>query len=189
MTLELRRIRDVLGVTFLHVTGNEAEALGMGDRMIVLDQGRAIMIAPPAQVFDTPANTRVAQILNAYNILRGEGSNGSFLHAGAPLPLRAGISGAKHYAIRFDASTIVPADDPTALLQADFLTSEFTGSGVTYFLRGPAGVFEVERHLSRADPVQYVGGERVGLTWSADVALAFDVNGDLIANAQLRGAA
>lgn len=188
MTLELRRIRDVLGVTFLHVTGNETEALGMGDRMIVLDQGRAIMVAPPAEVFDQPATIRVAQVLNANNILAGETRDGTFIHSGARLPIIPGITGAAHYAIRYDAVTIVAQDDPAALMRATFITSEFTGSGVTYFLRGPEGVFEVERHLSRSDPVDYSDGQPLGLVWRAEDARSFDAEGLLITTAKTRGA-
>lgn len=186
MTLELRHIRDALGVTFLHVTGNETEALGMGDRMIVLDQGYAIMVAPPAKVFEQPATIRVAQVLNANNILAGKAQDDTFLHAGACLPLMPGNSGAAHYAIRFDAVSIVPHDDPSVLMQATFITSEFTGSGVTYFLRGPDGVFEVERHLSRADPIEYAGGQLLGLTWRAEDVLTFNSDGLLIQPAVTR---
>lgn len=189
MTIELRRIRDTLGVTFMHVTGNESEALAMGDRMIVLDEGHAVMIAPPAQVFERPVSVRVAQVLNAYNILSGKMRDDGFEHAGVLLPLVRGASNTTQYAIRFDAARIVPKDDPSALLQATFVTSEFTGGGVTYFFRGPEGVFEVERHLSRADPVVYAGGETLGITWDAKDAMGFDADGLLIDNSEIRGAA
>ena len=189
MTLELRRIRDTLGVTFMHVTGNEHEALGMGDRMIVLDAGAAVMIASPDQVFDRPRTVRVAQVLNAYNILSGQTRDGHFDHSGTQLPLPPGAEGACHYAIRFDAATLVAPDDPAALMRATFITSEFTGGGVTFFLRGPDGVFEVERHLSRGDPQVFRGGEELGITWAAPDALAFDAEGILIAGSNMRGAA
>ena len=77
MTVELRRIRATLGVTFLHVTGNEAEALAMGDRMIVLDQGRALQVDEPDRVFRAPANVSVAKFVNNYNILTGEAVAGA----------------------------------------------------------------------------------------------------------------
>ena len=112
-----------------------------------------------------------------------------FEHAGHLLPLVARADGAAHYAIRYDAARIVAKDDPSALMQATFVTSEFTGGGVTYFLRGPEGVFEVERHLSRADPEVYVGGQTLGLVWDANDALAFDVQGVLIGTTEIRGAA
>ena len=189
MMLELRRIRDTLGVTFMHVTGNENEALGMGDRMIVLDAGSAIMIAPPELIFDQPQTTRVAQVLSAYNILQGSVRDGRFEHGGSKLPLPRGSDNAQYYAIRFDSAAIVPPDDPSALMRATFVASEFTGSGVTYFLRATDGVFEVERHLSRADPQVYKGGEELGITWSAADALAYGADGVLINTPDMRGAA
>ena len=189
MTLELRSIRDTLGVSFLHVTGNENEALAMGDRMIVLDQGHVVMIAPPNVLYNLPNSMRVAQVLNAYNILGGQSRDNGFEHSGKLLPLPEGIKEATNYAIRYDAAKIVPHDDPSALLQVTFLTSEFTGGGVTYFMRGPDGVFEVERHLSRADPAVYTSGQALGVTWDAKDALAYDAQGVLIGNAQMRGAA
>jgi ABC-type Fe3+/spermidine/putrescine transport system ATPase subunit len=189
MTIELRRIRDTLGVTFMHVTGNESEALAMGDRMIVLDHGHAVMIAPPDRVYNFPKSVRVAQVLNAYNILSGQTRDGGFEHAGTLLPMLPGSSEAMHYAIRYDAARIVDKDDPAALLQVTFLASEFTGGGVNYFLRGPMGVFEVERHLSRADPEVYSTGQSLGVTWNAEDALAFDSTDALITPPQIRGAA
>ena len=177
MTIELRRIRETLGVTFLHVTGNEAEALGMGDRMIVLDEGRAVQIAPPGEVFDAPDTIRVAWALNAYNILPGHVQDGAFHHAGAALPLPPGLGNAdaRHYGLRFDA---VDVEEGRGHLALPFVTSEFMGSRVVHFFRREDGeTFEVERHLSRADPAVYRGGEVKALAWEARDALLFDRGG------------
>lgn len=179
MTLELRRIRDALGVTFLHVTGNENEALAMGDRMIVLDAGRVGMVAPPTEVFSNPANLRVAQVLSAFNIFSGTAQGQDFHSGDAHLPMPYAAE-ATHYAVRYDAAAIVPTDDPSRHFTATYLTSEFTGSGVTYFLRGPNGVFEVERHLSRADPEDYDSGQTLGITWAAEDAHIFAADGTAI---------
>ena len=188
MTFELKEIRDKLGVTFLHVTGNEAEAMAMGDRMIVLDQGKIASVAPPTEIFAAPATLRLAQILSAYNILPGVTQGGVFHHGGADLPMPFACDAA-HYGVRFDATSIVPADDPSAHLQAEFIASEFTGNGVTYFLRGPLGVIEVERHLSWADPVDYGRGDMLGLTWDTDDVHLFDSQGALLVGTAQRGAA
>ncbi len=187
MTIELRRIRETLGVTFLHVTGNEAEALAMGDRMIVLDQGRAIQIDDPADVFDRPATIRVARALNAYNVLPGEVRGDVFQSEDAALPLPSAVPGsdaAAFYAVRFDAVSVV--DDGEAFsavpaLRLPFVTSEFMGSQVVHFFRRGTGLFEVERHLSRADPAVYRKGDEKGLAWQADDVILFDGHGDRIA--------
>ncbi len=54
MRNELRAIREKLGVTFLHVTGSETEALAMGDRVVVLDRGRIAQFASPTTSIPRP---------------------------------------------------------------------------------------------------------------------------------------
>ena len=191
MTVELRNIRKTLGVTFFHVTGNESEALAMGDRMIVLDEGRAIQIAPPDTIFDTPANVRVAKFVNSYNVLQGETKGGVFESGDLRLPVPQGLGAAHHIAIRYDAAGIAPADAASGTgLRGTFIASEFMGSQVVYFFRLASGqVFEVERHLSRSDPETFEGGSEKYLSWDVSDTLFFDANGDRLSAGQERGAA
>jgi ABC-type Fe3+/spermidine/putrescine transport system ATPase subunit len=191
MTVELRNIRKTLGVTFFHVTGNESEALAMGDRMIVLDEGRAIQIAPPETIFDAPASVRVAKFVNSYNILSGEVSAGLFQSGDLRLPAPAGAERARHIAVRYDAAAIGPASESGGIgLGGTFIASEFMGSKVVYFFRTASGkVFEVERHLSRSDPETYEGGAEKFLSWDAGDTLFFDDKGDRLDVGQERGAA
>lgn len=198
MTVELRKIRATLGVTFLHVTGNESEALAMGDRMIVLDGGRAIQVAPPEEIHGRPATVRVARFVNAYNILPGRVEGGAFVHGGVRLALPDGGAGAgaevAHYVVGYDqpeigapGASVAPG---RAGLEAVFIASEFMGSRVVYFFRRPdGGVFEVERHLSRSDPIDYRGGETRVLSWDPSAVLLFDAQGRRIVSAETRGAA
>lgn len=194
MTIELRKIRETLGVTFFHVTGNESEAIAMGDRMIVLDEGRAAQIASPDKVFDLPANVRVARFLNAYNVMPGQTDGGTFTSGDLSLPLPAGIEMASSAAVQFDTPTIQsPEDDASAggaQISATFVASEFMGSKVVYFFRRRDGsMFEVERHLSSSDPEVFQTGQKVVLTWGAQDALFFDAEGNLIHSAEMKGAA
>ncbi|TVQ57908.1 MAG: ABC transporter ATP-binding protein [Rhodobacteraceae bacterium] len=194
MTVELRRIREALGVTFMHVTGNEAEALAMGDRMIVLDRGRAVMIDAPDTVYARPATVAVAKFLNAYNVLDGKAEIGGFRHGDVLLPLPEGAARAAHYAVRYDLASIEPAGGAPApgraAMPAAFIAREFLGSRVVYFLHRPdGGVFEVERHLSRSDPVDHPKDAALTVTWAVDDVLAFDASGRLIETRRLKGAA
>jgi len=194
MTVELRKIREALGVTFMHVTGNEAEALAMGDRMIVLDDGSAAQVADPNTIFHQPATVRVARFLNAYNILAGQVDQGAFLHGDTRLPLAPGMADARSYAIRQDAPEFLEtngaAPDGHATLDVTFIASEFMGSRVLYIFRRPdGGVFEVERHLSRSDPIDFIGGQTCRLSWRVHDALLYDEAGKLIEPAQGRAAA
>ncbi|WP_136660543.1 ABC transporter ATP-binding protein [Nitratireductor sp. XY-223] len=185
MTVELRRIRSALGVTFMHVTGNEAEALAMGDRMIVLDAGRAIQVDTPHDIFSRPANVQVARFLNAYNILSGSGQGGAFETAGARLAMPPGVSGAVHYVFRFDNVAICDPDSRgqsgSAQMEAEFIASEFLGSRVVYFFRRPdGGVIEAEKHLSAVDPRGMRQGEKRILRWPVENVLLYGKGGGML---------
>ncbi len=185
MTVELRHIRATLGVTFMHVTGNEAEALTMGDRLIVLDQGRAIQVDSPDEVFNRPASVAVARLVNNYNILPGALHNGDFIHGSATLAAPSTTERAGYYVIRFDQVTIDAPDTELpagrAAMTASFIASEFMGSRIIYFFRRPDGeVFEVERHLSRDDPEDYQQGAVCRLSWPVSDVLLYDDSGTLL---------
>ncbi len=182
MTVELRNIRQTLGVTFFHVTGNESEALAMGDRMIVLNEGRIIQVASPDGIFDTPADVRVAKFVNSYNILHGIVEAGIFKSGDLQLPVPAAVQAARHIAIRYDRPVIAGegVEDAAGFhgISATYIASEFMGSYVVYFFRDSTGaVFEVERHLSRSDPETFQGGARKRLSWRLEDTLFFDSDG------------
>ena len=194
MTIELRKIREALGVTFFHVTGNESEAIAMGDRMIVLDDGRAAQIDRPDDVFDRPATVRVARFLNTYNVISGQTDGRVFTSGDLSLPLPAGIAQAASAAVQFDSATIrapeTPPPDASAHIRATFVASEFMGSKVVYFFRRQDGsMFEVERHLSSSDPESFDTGQEVLLTWAVHETLFFGPDGTLIQPASVKGAA
>jgi molybdopterin-binding protein len=65
---ELRRIHKELGKTVLHITHDLEEAMGLGDRIGVMEQGRLIQVGAPQDVFRKPANQFVAQFFGHDNI-------------------------------------------------------------------------------------------------------------------------
>ncbi|MSP00290.1 MAG: sn-glycerol-3-phosphate ABC transporter ATP-binding protein UgpC [Acetobacteraceae bacterium] len=62
---EIRRLQKRLGVTSLYVTHDQVEAMTLGDRLLVLHQGRSAQFATPMEVFDRPADTYVASFIGA----------------------------------------------------------------------------------------------------------------------------
>src|SRR5690606_29053747 len=70
---EIGRIQRRLGVTTLHVTHDQVEALSLGDRVAVLRAGRLQQIGSGQELYDRPANTFVAAFLGqpGMNLLRG----------------------------------------------------------------------------------------------------------------------
>ena len=184
MTIELRRIREALGVTFLHVTGNESEALAMGDRLIVLNQGRALQVSAPDAVYARPATEAVARFLNAFNMLHGRTENGSFISGNTQIDLPTDSPAASYYAVRFDHISIEePGDVGTgrAHVEARYVTSEYLGSTFIYFFELADGaMLEVAKHLSRSDPVRHQRGATYSLTWDLADVLLFNAEGRAI---------
>ncbi len=73
MRTEIARLQDDLGVTTVHVTHDQAEALTMGDRVAVVRDGRIAQVGTPEEVYRSPASVFVAGFVGspAMNLLRG----------------------------------------------------------------------------------------------------------------------
>ncbi|MGH7067487.1 MAG: ABC transporter ATP-binding protein [Acetobacteraceae bacterium] len=65
MRAEIRRLQRRLGVTSLYVTHDQVEAMTLGDRLVVMHEGRPAQVASPVEVFTRPANTYVAGFIGA----------------------------------------------------------------------------------------------------------------------------
>ncbi len=73
MRAEIRRLQRRLGVTSLYVTHDQVEAMTLGDRLLVLHQGRPVQCATPMEIFERPADIYVAGFIGtpAMNFLDG----------------------------------------------------------------------------------------------------------------------
>ncbi|MCC5840476.1 MAG: ABC transporter ATP-binding protein [Opitutales bacterium] len=71
MLLELERIHRDVGTTFLYVTHDQGEAMGLSDRLAVMNGGRVEQIGAPAEVYEAPATRFVADFIGDTNILDG----------------------------------------------------------------------------------------------------------------------
>ena len=70
---ELKFFQRELGITTIFVTHDQIEAMGLGDRIVVMEQGLVQQIGPPQAIYDQPANTFVATFLGSpgMNLLPG----------------------------------------------------------------------------------------------------------------------
>ncbi|GGC80750.1 ABC transporter ATP-binding protein [Chelatococcus reniformis] len=179
---ELRAIRERLGVTFLHVTGSETEALAMGDSLIVLDRGRIGQIDAPDTVYNRPASPAVARFLNCYNLFEGSLGEGAFVGPAGRFALDAAAAASKGggpaYAVRHDRIEVRPPAAPAGAdevrIEGAFVASEYTGATQLSFFRLDDGrLVEVEAHLSHRSPAAYGADERYGLVWKRRDALVY----------------
>src|SRR3954454_11167804 len=73
MQLELKRLQGELGITFVYVTHDQDEALGMSDRIGVFSAGRLEQVGPPGEVYERPVNEFVAGFVGVSNVLERDG--------------------------------------------------------------------------------------------------------------------
>jgi ABC-type Fe3+/spermidine/putrescine transport system ATPase subunit len=176
---ELRNIRERLGVTFLHVTGSETEALAIGDKVIVLDRGHVAQMDSADALYERPASARIAHFLNCFNLFDGTMQGGAFTGAAGVFPLPAGApSDRGRYGVRYDKITVRTASAPNAAdeiaVPGVFIASEYTGPTLLSFFRLASGqVVEVETHLGHQAPPDYAPDETYYLTWRRDGAQVF----------------
>ena len=98
MRIELVRLQREVGITSIYVTHDQAEALVMSDRVVVMDRGVIQQIGDPQTIYAHPVNTFVANFIGVANLMEGVlvGRDGEFCQIEitlgpdrAPLQLRA----------------------------------------------------------------------------------------------------
>jgi ABC-type Fe3+/spermidine/putrescine transport system ATPase subunit len=84
LVVEIRRLQHTLGITALYVTHDQEEALGISDRVAVMDEGRLVELGTPEQLYRAPASAFAARFIGATNLLVG------VVEAGSPPLARVG---------------------------------------------------------------------------------------------------
>jgi ABC-type Fe3+/spermidine/putrescine transport system ATPase subunit len=117
---ELRAIQRSVGISTVFVTHDQAEALGLSDRIAVMSRGRVEQLGPPREIYEHPATRFVADFIGASTVLRGRAvaADRLAIGAGATLQVAAGLlrAGAEvEVAIRPERvrlePTLVPGDN------------------------------------------------------------------------------
>ncbi len=83
MQLELKKIQTEVGITFIHVTHDQEEAMTMADTIAVMNAGHVEQLGQPAQLYENPVSVFVANFLGQSNLLRGtiSGRDGDWVTA------------------------------------------------------------------------------------------------------------
>ena len=87
---ELNRLLRALGITAIYVTHDQAEAMELGDRVVVMRKGAIAQIGSPREIYFTPASRFVAEFIGAANIIEAPIENGQLALPGG----RLGVDGA-----------------------------------------------------------------------------------------------
>jgi spermidine/putrescine transport system ATP-binding protein len=187
MQIELKRIQQEVGITFIHVTHDQEEAMTMADTVAVMRAGGVEQLGAPAQLYDKPANAFVANFLGQSNLLPFEitsvsGAVATVLSHGNELrvesaSLPAGQTAGLSLGIRPEKLRLVTANDTTLTnrLSGEISDASFTGVSTTYLVRMPWG-----QELTVTQPndgtARAVLGEQVTIAW--DPHHAFVIGAD-----------
>ena len=69
MREELKRLQRELGITFIHVTHSQDEAMALADLMVVMDEGRIRQAGTPREIFEKPASAFIARFIGGHNVV------------------------------------------------------------------------------------------------------------------------
>ena len=135
---DIAALQHDLGVTTVYVTHDQVEAMTMGDRVAVLNEGRLQQVDEPLALYDRPANLFVAGFIGSpqMNLLQARVRDGKVMLGAAELPVPPATVGdrdAVTVGIRPEGFSLVPAGTPHALPVETVLVEEL---GADSFVHG-----------------------------------------------------
>jgi putative spermidine/putrescine transport system ATP-binding protein len=156
---ELNKLLRALGITTIYVTHDQAEAMELGDRIVVMQKGVIAQIGTPREIYFAPDSRFVAEFIGAANIIESPLENGHLVLAGGRQPIDGNASLASAVAmIRPETIGIVEVGD--APLSGIIDSISFIGDRQRMVLSG------VSNRLLTVDAPNTIRaqiGERVGL--------------------------
>jgi spermidine/putrescine transport system ATP-binding protein len=176
MQLELKRIQNEVGITFVHVTHDQEEAMTMADTIAVMNVGRIEQLGPPQELYERPATAYVAGFLGISNLLDGtiEGPGAVRLDSGAVVRAPAnGRTGKVAAGVRPEKITIGPGGGENEL-GGTIVETAYIGVATQVVVRTPAGTVQVfAQNIGSGERVPAPGSE-VTLTWSPEATFVVD---------------
>jgi spermidine/putrescine transport system ATP-binding protein len=157
MQLELKRIQTEVGITFVHVTHDQEEAMTMADTVAVMNGGRVEQLGAPAELYENPRTTFVANFLGTSNLIEAEvvqrsGDEVVVTAGGGKLRLPTGrcpdataAGGRLLVGVRPEKISLTPVADADAVpagrnsVTGRILDSSFIGVSTQYVVESPAG--------------------------------------------------
>jgi spermidine/putrescine transport system ATP-binding protein len=179
MQLELKRIQSEVGITFVHVTHDQEEAMTMADTIAVMNGGRIEQLGPPAGLYERPATAFVAGFLGASNLLPGtiEGSDAIRLDDGTVVRATVnGRSGEVAAGVRPEKITI-GAGGGANELAGTVAETAYIGVATQVVVRTAAGTVHVFAQNLDAGGRVPPPGTTVVLSWAPESTFVVDRTG------------
>jgi spermidine/putrescine ABC transporter ATP-binding subunit len=169
---ELRAIQRTVGITTVFVTHDQAEALGLSDRIAVMQGGRIEQLGAPREIYERPATRFVADFIGASTMLRGRAVTGELVAivGGASLRVAAGralkVGAEVELAIRPERVRLATAAGDN-VLEAEIAALVYQGAQTELTAKLPDGQ-RVRVFVTEPAPMPLAPGQRVRLHLPAD---------------------
>jgi putative spermidine/putrescine transport system ATP-binding protein len=159
LRVDLNQLLRSLGITAVYVTHDQAEAMALGDRIVVMRHGAIAQIGAPRDIYFAPADRFVAEFIGAANIIEAHAKDGCIALPGGRIGLPGtGAEGPVVAMIRPETIKIVAPGD--ASLRGRVETVSFVGDRVRLTVSEAA---QRPLAIDAANSTQVCVGDRVGL--------------------------
>jgi spermidine/putrescine transport system ATP-binding protein len=170
MQLELKAIQHDVGITFIHVTHDQEEAMTMADRIAVMNEGHVEQLGSPEELYERPATAFVAGFLGVSNLLSGvvEGHDAVRLADGTLVQAQVdGKSGPVAAGVRPEKITLGEGGGQNRL-PGKVTETAYIGVATQVVVDTPAGTVQVFAQNIDSGKRIPAPGSNVTLSWSAE---------------------
>ncbi|MEN0013215.1 MAG: ABC transporter ATP-binding protein, partial [Solirubrobacteraceae bacterium] len=196
LQIELKRIQQEVGITFVHVTHDQEEAMSMADVIAVMNRGKIEQAGSARELYDYPSTAFVANFLGQSNLVKASvtGTDGDAsvveTHDGntfkVPTKRVAATSGELAVGVRPEKVWISPLDalDPESSrsnrMRATIVTSAFLGVSLEYHVLTAGGdeIIVTVQNNARDDVTTVADGAEVELSWEPSHTFVVAVGAD-----------
>jgi spermidine/putrescine transport system ATP-binding protein len=174
MQLELKRIQNEVGITFVHVTHDQEEAMTMADTIAVMNAGRIEQLGSPAELYEHPRTAFVAGFLGKSNLLQGIVENGDVrLDDGTLIrAVTGGVSGRVAVGVR--PEKVALGDAGVNRLPGTVRESAYIGVATEVVVDTPAGDITVFHQNSETGGLVPAVGTHVTVSWAPESTFVVD---------------
>jgi spermidine/putrescine transport system ATP-binding protein len=166
MQLELKRIQSEIGITFVHVTHDQEEAMTMADTIAVMNLGKIEQLGSPTDLYERPQTAFVANFLGTSNLLGGtvEGADSVRLLDGSVVAVdTAGRTGAVSVGVRPEKLRL--GEDAQNVLQGTVKETAYIGVATQIVVATAVGDVTVFHQNSEAGGLVPAPGDNIVISW------------------------
>jgi putative spermidine/putrescine transport system ATP-binding protein len=161
---ELNRLLRALGITAIYVTHDQAEAMELGDRVVVMRKGAIAQIGSPREIYFAPQSRFVAEFIGAANIIEAAVENGELVLPGGRQPV-GGVTNLAAAVAMVRPETIAIVDAGSAPLAGTIDSVSFTGDRQRIVVSDAS---HKPLTVDAPNTINAKAGERVGLVIAAE---------------------